>query len=284
VTRIAVLVHDHDRSFDATTSTIGAMAQRWRASGASVVVAQGARDAIEADVVINHVDLTVTPRSYRRYLQRFPVGINRELVDISKPLVSSHLLERPDDDGPVIVKTSANAGGGRDLALAAQTSLRDRVAWKLARATSDDLARARYLPASGYPVFASARDVPAGVWRNRHLVVERFLTERVGDDHVVRAWWFFGTRGLNTWIRACDPIAKGDAITDRRILDDPPPPVIEETRRRLHADYGRIDYAIVDGEAVVYDVNRTPTLSEGARAVYGDQIVALADGLDDYVR
>jgi hypothetical protein len=50
----------------------------------------------------------------------------------------------------------------------------------------------------------------------------------------------------------------------------------------LHADFGRIDYAVVDGEAVVYDLNRTPAMSDGARDVYGPEIVALAPAIEGF--
>jgi hypothetical protein len=282
VVRIAILVHEHDHAFD--EPTIRAFRDHWLESGHAVEIAQGTRRRVEADVVVNHVDLTVTPPEYREYMAAFPAGVNRELVDISKTVVSSNLVRSPDDgdDGPVIVKTDANAGGGRDLALAAKTGVRGRLAWKWARARAGDLTRARFLPVSTYPIFESARAVPAGVWRNRHLVVERFLSERAGDLYVARTWWYFGTRGLNPWIHATDPIAKGHAIVARGILDEPPPAAVEEIRARLHADFGRIDYAVVDGEAVVYDLNRTPATSEGARQFYGPEILALAPAITEF--
>jgi hypothetical protein len=284
VARITVLVHEHDRSFDEPIWAMRWFCDRWVAAGHDVRVVKGVDARVDADVVVNHVDLTVTPSVYRSYMQHFRVGINRELVDISKPLVSSHLVERDDRyDGPVIVKTVANAGGARDLALEAQVRLRSRIAWKAARWTTGDLARTRYLPMTSYPVFEAKRDVPAGVWRNRHLVVERFLGERAGDLHVVRSWWYFGTRGLNTWIHGNDPIVKGNSIVARGVLHEPVPAALHQIRARLHADYGRIDYAVVDGTAVVYDLNRTPVMSEGAQEVYGPEIVDLAGAVSEHL-
>jgi hypothetical protein len=282
MTRIAILVHEYDTWFDEPSTTMTLWRDVWAESGHSVVVVRGTRARVDADVVVNHVDLTVTPRAYRRFLQHFDVGINRDLVDISKRVVSTNLVRRDDDyTGPVIVKTNANAGGGRDLALAAQVHLAGRVAWKRARMREGDLARAHHLPVSAYPVFPSTDAVPAGVWRNRHLVVERFLSERAGDDYISRMWWFCGSRGLNTLLRATAPVAKGPVVVERRALDDPVPDIVHETRARLRADLGRIDYAIVDGEAVVYDVSRTPVMHPDAVATHGAELRALAHGVDD---
>ncbi len=284
MTRIAILVHEHDTWFDEPSTAITQWRNVWIDAGHSVVVARGTKSSVDADVVVNHVDTTVTPRAYRTYMRRFPVGINRDLVDISKPHVSTNLLERTDDySGPVMVKTRANAGGGRDLALAAQTHVAGRIEWKLARMREGDLTRAHHLPNSAYPIFPSMHAVPDRVWRNRHLVVERLLSERHGDDYITRWWWFFGNRELHTLLRSTAPIAKGDVVVERRPLEDAVPELVRETRARLHADVGRIDYAIVDGETVVYDVARTPVVSAAAQAAHGPDIVALASGLDAFV-
>lgn len=281
MTRIAILVHEYDTWFDLPSTTVTLWREVWTESGHSVVIARGTRTPVDADVVVNHVDLTTTPRAYRSYMEPFDVGINRELVDISKRVVSTNLVDVGDDyEGPVIVKTNANAGGGRDLALAARVSLAGRLAWKRARTREGDLEHAHHLPVSRYPVFASTADVPAAVWRNRRLVVERFLSERVGDDYVTRTWWFCGARGLNTMVRATAPVAKGPVVVERRELDEPPPPLVQETRSRLHADLGRIDYAIVDGQPVVYDVSRTPVMHPDAVAIHGAELRELARGLD----
>jgi hypothetical protein len=282
MTRIAILVHEYDTWFDEPSTAITRWREVWAETGHSVVVVRGTREHVDADVVVNHVDTTITPRAYRRCMQRFPVGINRELVDISKRAVSTKLV-RPGDgyEGPVMVKTNANAGGGRDLALGARASVAGRVAWKRARARQRDLARAHHLPVSAYPVFSSTAQVPAGVWRNRHLVVERLVSERAGDDYITRTWWFCGSRGLNTALRATAPVAKGPVVVERRELPDPVPALVHETRARLHADLGRIDYAVVDGQAVVYDVSRTPVMHPDAVATHGDELRALAHGIDD---
>ena len=114
-------------------------------------------------------------------------------------------------------------------------------------------------------------------------MVERFVSERDTDgNHLVRTWWCFGDRELNAIIRSTKPVANGDAIIGRSVLDVPVPDAVRAVHESLRADYGRVDYAIVDGTPVVYDLNRTPETSEGAAAVYGAEIRALADGIDRF--
>lgn len=66
---------------------------------------------------------------------------------------------------------------------------------------------------------------------------------------------------------------------DRERLGEPPSELVA-LRRAMQMEYGKLDYAVVDGEVVVYDVNKTPSFGalapERARAILGD----LARGVD----
>ena len=88
------------------------MADAWRAMGHDVAFVRGIARDVEADLVVPHVDLTVLPDDYVRWLARHPRVVNRAVVDISKRRIS-RLAVGPDDevDGPVIVKSNRNYGG-----------------------------------------------------------------------------------------------------------------------------------------------------------------------------
>jgi hypothetical protein len=52
-------------------------------------------------------------------------------------------------------------------------------------------------------------------------------------------------------------------------------------RARLGFDYGKFDYGIVDGQVVLYDVNRTPAASSDPRH-HRRTLAALPEGLYDF--
>lgn len=274
-------MHEHEQRLEDSAFTVEILRREWVRDGRDVRLAYGVSGSDDADLAVNHVDLTVTPDSYRRFLARFPTTINGQLVDISKSTISRSLVD-PDDDyrGMVIVKTDANAGGARDLILAARSSFAGRVRWKLARALPS---RRRYVAHGSYPIFDSVHDVPRRVWRNPALVVERFETERDDDGNfVLRAWSFLGSQEFDTRTVSPVPIAKGARLIDRAVQRSGPPAEVRAFRAAFAADYGRIDYAIVDGRPVVYDLNRTPTTTPAGYAAYRDELARLARGIADF--
>src|SRR5215813_7657365 len=86
--------------------------REWKAMGFTVQVVQGIRPDVHADLVIPHVDLTITPKEYQDFLLAYPKVVNRHVWDISKSRISTNLVGRNDSySGPVIVKTERNYGG-----------------------------------------------------------------------------------------------------------------------------------------------------------------------------
>jgi hypothetical protein len=136
-----------------------------------------------------------------------------------------------------------------------------------------------------YRVYPHSGLVPEGIWRNRNLIVERFLAERDGDLYCCRHWLFFGARevGVRTYSR--EPVVK--FVTGRRAvrsaepLFEPIPGELRAMRARLGFDYGKFDYGIVDGRVVLYDVNRTPAASSDPRH-HRRTLAALPEGLYDF--
>ena len=54
-------------------------------------------------------------------------------------------------------------------------------------------------------------------------------------------------------------------------------------RQRLGIDYGRFDYSIVDGKAIVYDINTTPSAGEDQLKLIGSRLRGLADGINCFL-
>jgi hypothetical protein len=277
---ILILVHRHD-AFDKDRYVLREIVEVWREWGWRVSIAQGPGERVAADVVICHVDLTVTPADYRAFAESYPMVLNGRVTDISKHIISRNVVRRGDGyDGPVIVKTRRNSGGSRERRLQNRVgrvrrrlrALRERFPWSWQS----------HLPTHAYPVFDAPRDVPRVAWYNPALIVERFLPERSDGQYCLRTWVFLGDRETNAISYANEPIIKSHNIVRR----EPVPDVPEELRRircELGFDYGKFDYGIVDGRVVLYDVNRTPTFGKIPREQYWPRVQMLAEGIRAFV-
>jgi len=292
---ILVVTHEQDREAGDSAATLNILVRLWRQMGLTVAFQNGlARSArIEAAVAINHVDLTVTPARYSRFLARFPRAINGRLTDISKTRYCRDLVcSAGDHDGPVLVKTNLNYGGIKEYRLLERRRRwRKRVLGFLSplwssgsdEATLDWSRVARLEPAS-YPIYGHPSLVPAAVWENPNLVVQRFLPER--DDrgrYLLRSWYLLGDWGFHVVTVANEPVIKGSNIIERRVVDLETPVELAAVRNELGVDYGRFDYVMVDGKPVVYDINRTPTSSPAAVAYYAPQWSQLAEGITAFL-
>ena len=240
--RIAILLHRYD-SLQEFSYFLTAIAEIWKEQGFEVVYLHGPTPGIRADLAICHVNLTVVPPDYLGYLRQFPKTLNGRVADISKRIVSKHLLEpNADWQGPVFVKSNLNSKGSRE----------------------ERLIRARVLPGTirpiqDYQVYERLSEVPDEVWGNRDLVVEKFLPERQDDLYCLRTWMFLGDRETNSICFSKEPIVKAGNVIRREPLGDVPDD-LRQWREELAFDFGKFDYAVSDGKTVLYDANRTPTL------------------------
>jgi len=273
--QLVIVVHTSD-SFHESEYFLRHFVEFWREDGLGVSVWPGAGPHMEADLAILHTDSTVVPPECLACARRYPVVINGRVTDISKRRISTNLVGRRDGyPGPVIVKTHWNYGGEKEFELAAQKPglrqyahrLRDRLPWSF---------RSR-LSSTSYPIFESARQVPWAVWHNPDLVVERFLPERRGDWYCLRTWVFLGDRETNSISYSKQPIIKSSNVVRRETVPEVPDE-LRRMRRDLGFDFGKFDYAIVDGQVVLYDANRTPTLGK-LKTQYLPGIRHLAEGI-----
>lgn len=269
------------------------MAPLWEAEGVRLRIVTESDADPPADVAWLHVDQSVVPASWQARLERFPRVINGRVLDIRKRRISANLVSRyGEDPGPVIVKSDLNCGGFPDFRHDTGAALRPltailgrRAAGALLRGLARFEARRawqrrRILPTGAYRVFPRRRDVPEGVWANPNLVVERFLPERDGRWYCCRHWVFLGSREVQRFSFATDPVVK--ARDNVRPLPDPVPPELRALRQRLGFDYGKFDYGIVDGRVVLYDVNRTPGITDDWRR-HLHTAAGLYGGLRDFL-
>jgi hypothetical protein len=274
--RIVILVHERDAKAMRRPYQVFALAEAWRRAGHEVVVQRGVTGAARGDVVVNHVDLTVTPPEYVEHMARYAVAVNGRALDLSKRRLSRHLVRFGDDrSGPVIVKTNRNYGGRREEEILARRPAR---LWRslAARLKTPTWRTRRTLATDDYAVFDSAQDVPPEVFGNDALVVERFLPEREGDLYALRTLLLFGDRWICRRVLAPDPVVKSGRVVRREEVEAHPDALA--AARRLGLDHGKVDYVVREEGVVVFDANRTPAfgprLAADTRARISDHLAA----------
>lgn len=257
--RIAILMHERDSRHVVGRYIITLMAEHWRDDGHEVVFLFGTDTFLPADVVIVHVDLSVVPDSYLEFAARYPVAVNGRVTDIRKRTIGRDLTLEAGDawTGPVIVKSDLNYGG-----LPERRRLDQAGDPRLLRALRPHLSRWGLTPpslgASGpasYRVLESLAEVPAAVFGDPALVVQKFLPERDGPHYCVRHYSFLGDRSSCVRLRTAGPIVNGTNSAPVEPVDIHPR--IVELREELGFDYGKFDFVVVDGEAVLLDANKT---------------------------
>jgi hypothetical protein len=273
---VIILVHEADE-FERAGYILHELVAIWRHAGVRVTIWKGLDPPPPADLAILHVDLTVVAEAYLALAGRYSRVINGRVSDISKRRISRHLLQRRDDYvGPVIVKTNRNFGGTMEARLAPDGAfgarwvqrLRNRLPWSWRS----------WLPVDDYRIFESLRQVPRAVWFNSDLVVERFQPERHGDLYCLRSWMFLGDSETSTIAYSHHPVVKSRNIIRREPLTEIPAE-LRRRRQELGFDFGKFDFVLVDGQPVLFDANRTPSLGRLAREAFRPRAEVLARGL-----
>ncbi|HEX7705283.1 MAG TPA: hypothetical protein VF701_02395 [Thermoanaerobaculia bacterium] len=259
-TKQLVVVHGPEGSLGDWTYFIRILIPEWESLGWSVTVVEDAQRFVPADLAIAHIDSTQIPEQWLDLLRRYPRVVNGGMTDISKRNISDpSLLEMDGWDGPVIVKTDANCAGRPDRNSRVQSLARRfrPLGWaaKAAFRASDRLFGID--PREPYPVFTSAREVPARLRRNSSLVLQRFVPERDGELYALRFCTYLGSRGITVRSRSAHPIVKARNIVDASEVEATPE-VLEHVRE-LGGGYGKVDFVLDQGRPLILDVNPTPT-------------------------
>lgn len=266
--KIVVLTHEKDNHFICVNYFIKLLIKEWEHIGFTVEVVRGIDYFIEADIVIPHIDLTIIPAKYLDYIYRYPIVINKHVLDISKSKISTNIVGRNDPyDGPVIVKTNFNCGGIGEKRISFEertlypflSKLNSKLVSKLRRKCEGRVLwkHVKTLNPNHYPIYSSLKEVPKNIFNNKNLVVEKFLVETEGDNYCLRNWLFFAEKGVNVLSRSNKMIIKAsNTFQSEEVLI---PAELYSIREQLRVDYGKFDYVLRDGKVVLFDVNRTPT-------------------------
>ena len=252
--KLLFLTHQHSVDICSVNFFWRYCTQFWEQQGYQIAIAQGIREVIPADILFVHVDLTVVPDDYLAYTRYYPVNINGKVKDISRTAFSRHLVTHKDEyDAPVIIKTNANCGGAGELFIARNVGQAPEMP------SADKLwQEIQYLNSTEYPIFRSPKTVPEDVWDNPHLVVEKFLPERLPNgDFCLRTYLFLGDKEIGIAFISKDPIIKFSNASSRYIFHEIPE-ALRQWRYEMGFDYGRFDYSMVQGKPILFDANKTP--------------------------
>lgn len=260
MSRIAVLFHERDRK--PSMYVVHIFADIWRGMGHEVIYLRGPRRFIPADLLFMHVNTSLVPEKYRRFAAQYPRVVNLHAIDIRKRRISNHLV-RPDDGwgGPVIVKSDLNSGGeperrwrrwpleGRLLGVGRLRRLVDRLS-----------GRERHVSGlKHYRIFDAVTEVPGEYFRDKNVVVEKFLPERIDDLYFTRSYQTLGDRWTCARYGSEQPIVKTESAVNT--TDVEPPGDMAELCAKYGLEYGKIDYVTYEGQTVVLDVNKTMGVS-----------------------
>jgi hypothetical protein len=281
--RVAILFHENYRKYRRRNDyQIGHLASCWRASGHDVTFLYGVRAFEPADVLVMHVDLSVVPEEYLEFGRRYPVAINLGITDVRKSAFSENVIRRDDPySGPVIVKSNLNYAGIPERLLS-RSRLAMAVDHVVSRVPAVRARRGlRFGTPSDYRVYDSIRDVPPEAFASPEFVVEKFLPEQEDGLYSVRLFHCFGDRWSCVVNRSTDRIVRAGKKVSRADVD--PHPEVLEVRHRLKLDYGKIDYVVREGRAVVFDVNKTPGHGATIRPHAVERFRHLAAGLSSFL-
>jgi hypothetical protein len=273
--RIAII---HEGHHDLWTSAYGmrAVAAAWRGEGHEVF-AIGPRDRFApADLAVLHVDRTVVPEPYLALARRYPRVVNGRVRDIGKRSFPGAPAADRGFPGPVIVKTARNCGGQPELIALRRRGGLANLAARVLRRLPPQLSGV--IDPEGYPVYERASAVPAWYFVDPRFVVQHYLPERRDGAIALRRWMFLGDREMHSLTLQPGPTVKSGTLGERTTLGAAPDE-LHALRRRHGFDYGKFDYGIVDGEVVVYDLNRTPSGSRLGAGELEEVGRALAPGL-----
>ena len=264
---VAILFHGSITSEEMRSYRAFRFAEHWKQWGVRVRILHGINEPPNADLLIPQIDLSVMPQAYRDYVEAHPRVVNRGLYDIRRVRFSQNLVARDDAyEGPVVVKTNANFGGLPEHRSMSRAQLPKRVPYQLRhlfRRVSKKLANGRaklaytdFMEPRDYRVFPAKAEIPDSVFDNEALVVEKFRPEQQGEVYVSRNYAFFGSAGIAVWEKSKNPLIRGEHKILLELI--PQDDKILDAQKSIGMEFGKLDYGLVDGEVVLFDVNPTP--------------------------
>lgn len=255
--RIAILMHERDDEDRIKDYLIHTLAEIWQEDGHEVFFLFGTKQVVPADIIFVHVDLSVVPDSYLKFANRYPIQINNAIKDIRKNSYSDHMLGRHDSwNGRVIIKTNNNSAGIPERRRKGILGKIQKKTLSLIQQTKTGIIPSPILSARDYMVYNHLSEVPQFYFFHPAFVIQKFLPEKDGELFCTRILVFLGDKMKCSRVKSKQPIVNSESAVDIE-YDITPDPRILSLRKKLGFDYGKFDYVIHNGEAILLDANKT---------------------------
>ena len=231
-----------------------------------------------------HVDLTDLPDKFRGVAERYERTTNGAAYSIRRTqYTTARVFKDSPYTGPVIAKTILNSQGLPEARYNWEQSFTGWIK-HLAKWSRDR--HYLYKSCPDYTIYNSIKDVPPDIWRNEDWMVERFIPGTLAPPTIKYRYEFLFDLGFVAKSTCTTPMCDIDSVIDLTV-EDTPPPSVAALRKKLHLDYGSIDFFIVDGETHIIDANKTVSVSDEWIAAYPHMqkhIKELTDRLIAFVR
>lgn len=207
-----------------------------------------------------HIDLTDIPEEFKQVVPLYKFTINGKATTINRRIYSRSMLSEGDSyQGPVIVKTVLNHMGLPELRYKKNKKLAALLRYKFRR-IFDHGFKEKICPS--YVIYNSLKKVPAMVWDNTDLIVEKFIPGSLKLPVTKHRYdFFFDCKFITCSVfdsLLCDPlkVVKVEAINEL-------PDEVSSLRNKLNLDFGSIDYFVQKDKAIIIDANKTTTVTSG---------------------
>jgi hypothetical protein len=240
--KIAVLFHEKHRG-QPLNCLVNRYAEFWREDGHEVIFLFGVAQFVPADLVLVHVDLSVVPDEYLEFAKRYPIVLNGDVKDIRKSTYSRLLVKSGDTyDGKVIVKSNYNYAANPERTLGVSLDPRG-------------VSTSFFGSPLDYQIFENLKAVPSVLFGDPNIVVEKFQPEFENGLYFTRALLFLGDHASCTRVASRNPIVNSSTQVHTEYVE--PHPDIVSLRKAMKFDYGKFDYVIHEGQALLLDTNKT---------------------------
>jgi hypothetical protein len=279
--KIAILFHENDKK-RVLNYLINRLSELWQAEGMDVISVFGTKQFIPSDIAILHVDLSVMPDKYLKFSQQYPIILNGNVKDIRKSTFVDNIVRMGDNyEGKVIVKSDLNHAGAPER-LFYDLSAKELFFSLMKRLSPSKIGRIR-TPMINWPsdyiILESPIQIPNIWFKNKDIVIQKFLPEIDKGFYCIRNYYFFGDSSTCVLRKATQPIVNAGSTISLEPIEVHPE--IVELRRKLRFDFGKFDYTIHDGVPVLIDINKTPAASPGV-SHYLPMRPNLAAGIHSY--
>jgi hypothetical protein len=167
----------------------------------------------------------------------------------------------PGDDykGKVIVKSELNYAGEPERKLLgtplSRLALRLTCRMPLPQ-PSNRGSKPHFRSPSDYRIFDNLGSVPEDWYSRNDVLVEKFLPEINDGLYCLRSHHFLGDHGACVLRKSVHPIINASTSIGREEVA--PDPEIVKLTKLMKFDFGKFDYVMHEGKAVLLDTNKTP--------------------------